>query len=256
MDINGKKIILTGASSGIGLDLLQRLTRFDCKIIAVARTIEKVDFDHPNVVKFPCDISDPEKMDELFDFALEQWGNIDIYIANAGFAYYERINNPDWKHIEKIYQTNVFSSFYAAEKMKEINKDRPFRVVVTASAMSFLSLPGYSLYSSTKAAIRGFATAYRFELAKDQKLQLVFPIATRTSFFKEAGSGTPVPWPSQEPEKVSAAIVRGIQKDKDSIFPSSLFNSIRIANGYLPFLYPFIAWFEAQKLYKWESSQK
>ncbi|MBI9075142.1 MAG: SDR family NAD(P)-dependent oxidoreductase [Desulfatibacillum sp.] len=256
MDINGKNIILTGASSGIGLDLLKKLTRFDCKILAVARTIEKVDFEHPNVTKYPCDISDPKKLDGLFDHALSQWGHIDIYIANAGFAYYEEIESPDWEHIEKIYKTNVFSSFYAAEKMKAINQGRPFRMVVTASAMSFLSLPGYSLYSSTKAAIRGFAAAYRYELEKEQKLQLVYPIATRTSFFKEAGSGTPVPWPSQEPEKVSDAIIRGIEKDKNSIFPSALFNSIRIMNGYVHFLYPVIAWMEAKKLYKWNAGKK
>ena len=183
MNIKGKNIILTGASSGIGLDLLKKLSRFDCKILAVARTIEKVEFDHPNVTKYPCDISDPEKLDGLFEHALSLWGHIDIYIANAGFAYYERIDNPNWTHIEKIYKTNVFSSFYAAEKMKDLNKGRAFSMVITASAMSFLSVPGYSLYSSTKAAIRGFAAAYRYELEKGQKLQLVYPIATRTSFF-------------------------------------------------------------------------
>lgn len=256
MNIEGKNIILTGASSGIGLDLLKKLAEFDCRIVAAARTINKIDLDFDNVIKHPCDVSKAENLDELFNFAIEKLGSVDIFIANAGFAYYEMIDNPDWEHIEKIYKTNVFSSCYAAEKMKEINKGRDFRMVVTASAMSFWSLPGYSLYSSTKAALHGFATAYRFELEKGQKLQMVYPIGTRTNFFDEAGSDTPVPWPTQPPECVTKAIIKGIQKDRNSIFPSGLFRSMKIINGCLPFLYPLVARYEARKLYKWSSGAK
>ena len=141
MDLNGKKIVLTGASSGIGLELLKLLAEYDCQVIAVARTIENVEINHKNVTKFACDISTPENVDALFDFAGRTFGDIDIFICNAGFAYYEEIEKPDWDHIAQIYKTNVFSTIYSCEKMKALYKDRPFRVVVTASAMSFLSLP-------------------------------------------------------------------------------------------------------------------
>ena len=251
MDIDGKTIVQTGASSGIGLELLQKLAKFDCRIVAAARTIDRVDVDHDNVIKYPCDVSVSDNLDQLFEFALQELGSIDIFIANAGFAYYEEIAGPDWEHIEKIYATNVFSSCYAAQKMKQLNADRPYRVVVTASAMSFWSMPGYALYASTKAAMHGFATAYRFELGKDQKLQMVYPIATRTDFFNRAGPDTPVPWPSQSAEKVADAIMDGIARDKNAIFPSKLYSALRIANGHLPFIYPLIARFEARKLRRW-----
>jgi short-subunit dehydrogenase len=256
MDIDGKNIILTGASSGIGLELLQRLAEFDCRIIAAARTIDRIDLGHDNVIKYPCDVSVTDNLDSLFAFALQQFESVDIFIANAGFAYYEALGRPDSQHIERIYRTNVFSSCYAAAKMKQLNGDRPYRVVITASAMSFLSVPGYSLYASTKAALHGFATAYRFELEKDQKLQVVYPIATRTNFFQQAGSGTPLPWPSQSAETVAGAIVKGIVKDKNSIFPSKLFLAIKILNGYFPFIYPLIARFEARRLRKWLSRKE
>jgi short-subunit dehydrogenase len=251
MDIDGKTIIQTGASSGIGLALLRKLAKFDCRIIAAARTIDKVDLDHANVIRYPCDVSTADNLDKLFEFALEEFKSVDIFIANAGFAYYEEIERPDWEHIEKIYKTNVFSSCYAAQKMKALNGDRAYRVVITASAMSFWSMPGYALYASTKAALHGFATAYRFELGKNQKLQLVYPIATRTNFFSEAGPDTPVPWPSQSAERVADAILDGIATDKNAIFPSKLYLALRIANGYLPFIYPLVARFEARKLRKW-----
>jgi short-subunit dehydrogenase len=251
MDINGKNIILTGASSGIGLELLRKLAKFDCRIMAAARTIDGIDLDRDNVIKYSCDVSVAENLDKLFEVALQQFRSVDIFIANAGFAYYEAIAGPDWEHIERIYKTNVFPSCYAAQKMKELNGYRPYRVVVTASAMSFLSVPGYALYASTKAALHGFATAYRFELEKGQRLQMVYPIATRTNFFRQAGPGTPVSWPAQTAAKVADAIVKGIVKDRNSIFPSKLFLTLRILNGYLPFVYPFIARVEARRLSKW-----
>jgi short-subunit dehydrogenase len=255
MDINGKKVILTGASSGIGLELLYMLAEYDCQVIAVARSIEKVEIKHSNVIKFACDISTPENVDALFEFAGQKFGDIDIFICNAGFAYYEEIEKSDWGHIAEIFKTNVFSTIYSSAKMKDLHKDRPYRVVVTASAMSFLALPGYSLYASTKAALHGFATAYRFELKKDQKLQMVYPIGTRTNFFNEAGEDTPVPWPTQTPKQVARAIIKGILKDKKSIFPSRLFLTLNILNGYFPFIKSMIAWFEYLKLCKWRKSK-
>ena len=54
-------------------------------------------------------------------------GGIDIFIANAGFAYYEQLDEADWDHIASIYQTNVFSPFYAAVRMGELNRTTPIR---------------------------------------------------------------------------------------------------------------------------------
>jgi short-subunit dehydrogenase len=251
MDLNNKNIILTGASSGIGLEMLKKMATSGCKIVAVARTIDKIAVEYNNVTKYPCDISHPENLDALFEFATEKMGSIDIYIANAGFAYYGEITGPSWKEIDKIYRTNVFSSIYAAEKMKKIHGDQPFQMAITASAMSFLSYPGYALYSSTKAALRGFATGYRSELLKGQKLQMIYPIGTRTDFFKQAGSQTPIPWPTQSAEKVATAIINGLKKEKTSIFPSKLFQSLLILNGYLPFIFKSIILFENFKFRRW-----
>jgi len=251
MDLNNKKIILTGASSGIGLDLLKKLASYPCNIIAAARTINKIDAEYENVIKYPCDISEKENIDKLFDFAIEKLGGIDIYIANAGFAYYGQIEGPNWNEIDKIYRTNVFSGIYAAEKMKALNGNKPFSIAITASAMSFLSYPGYTLYASSKAALHGFATGYRSELSKGQRLQMIYPIGTRTKFFEQAGPKTPVPWPTQTSVKVAAAILKGLIKEKNSIFPSKLFQSLNILNGFLPFIFKGIILFEKFKFHRW-----
>ena len=241
MDIKGKNVILTGASSGIGYDLLNQLLELDCKVIAVSRRISKSEIEHENLYKFDCDMSNAQNIDKVFDYALKTVDKIDIYIANAGFAYYERLGKPDWEHIEKIFKTNVFSAFYAAQKMKEIYQDSPYNIVITASGMSFISLPGYSLYSSTKAALRGFADAYRYELSKGQHLQIVYPIATKTNFFEAAGD-IPMAWPSQDSALVAKKIIKGIQKDKKNIHPSYLFSTFKYFAGIMP---PFVGVYNA-----------
>ncbi|MFT8316277.1 MAG: SDR family NAD(P)-dependent oxidoreductase [Clostridium sp.] len=239
MDINGKNIILTGASSGIGKELLKKLKNYDVKIIAVARNIDKIPNYGENIISFSCDLSRKEEVDRLFEYALSVLKSIDIFIANAGFAYCEEIEEANWEHIEKIYSTNVFSPIYVAEKMKNINKDRAYYMIITCSAVSTVALPGYTLYCATKASINMFAKTYRYEMKNKGKLGLVYPIATKTNFFKRAGGNiAPVPWPVQSPEIVAASIILGIKFNLRNIYPSILFLIASIINRIIPILYP------------------
>lgn len=233
MDINGKNVVITGASSGIGYEIMVKLLEKNCRVVASSRTISKTDLQNENLYKYDCNLSSKENVDNLFDFAIEKLGKIDIYIANAGFAFYEKIGTPDWEHIEKIYKTNVYSAIYAAEKMKNIYGDSPYNVVFTASAMGYISLPGYALYSSTKAALRGFADAYRYELAKGQHLQLIYPIGTKTKFFKAAGD-IPLAWPLQTAEHVAKIVMKGIEKNRNHIHPSMIFKSFKYVSNICP----------------------
>lgn len=231
--LKNKNIILTGASSGIGAEIC-KLIREDNTVFAVSRNISKIN-DHPNVIKFSCDISKEENVDALFKEAFEQLGDVDVFIANAGFAYYEYFDKADWSHIESIFNTNVFSTIYSLAKIKEIKESAPFNFVITASAMSFNAMPGYALYSGTKFALKGFTDAFRFELSKDQCIHMVYPIATLTSFFDVAGSEK-LPWPHQEASKVAKIIVKGVSRNKKHIYPSKMYRLMSIFDIFLPIM--------------------
>lgn len=236
MKLNGSKCVVTGASSGIGLEVVKRLLDEGAVVFAAALDMTEAarQFTHPNLYSYDCDVSEAENIDALFDRAQELLGHIDLFYANAGFAYNERIKEADWKHIEKIYRTNVFSVIYALEKLKMIKGKSPFFFAATASAMAFMTLPGYALYGSTKGALHRFAQSYAYELEDGQVLSLVYPVATRTKFFDEAGS-TYVPWPSQSADKVAERIVAGIKHGKRKIFPYPLFRLVLAVFTVLPF---------------------
>jgi short-subunit dehydrogenase len=221
MDFKDKRVVLTGASSGIGESLLVLLIAEGAKIVAASRTMTETKIKNRNLYKIDVDVTDQSQIDLLFDYACDKLGKIDIFIANAGFAYFEDYSG-DFNHVDKIFKTNVYSALYSCKKMKDLYPKEEYNIVITASAVSFLSLPGYALYSGSKAAIRGFADAYRYELNKNQRLQLVYPVATKTKFFEIAGSPY-MPWPRQSPEAVANEILRGIRKNKKNIYPSKLF---------------------------------
>lgn len=253
MKINGKNIILTGASSGIGSELLKLLVKYDdVKIIAVARHIEDIHVTENKVYPFAMDVSTQQGIDSLFTFVRKTFGNIDIFIANAGFAYLEKLDRPDWEHIENIYALNVFSPVYSLEKLvEESNNNKAF--VCTVSGAGLASLPAYSLYCSTKAALNHFLDTYRYEKSKDLQITAVYPVATRTGFFDKATGtdNTPLPFPQQDAKTVAKKIVRGIEKGKKKVFPSTLFRIFYPIGRAFPFLMKIYSLNERNKVKKW-----
>lgn len=257
MKLEGKHVILTGAASGIGLALLNLLAEYPLRLIAVDQNAVALHAACVALVGKParitphvCDLSMPENVDALFEHARSTFGHIDLFIANAGFAYYEKIETPDWAHIEKIFRVNVFSALYAFEKMQALNAGREHKTVITASAMAHIGVPGYALYSATKAALDRFADAYRWQMDDPRELMLVYPIATRTAFFEAAGRGVPTPWPSQPAETVARTIIRGIWHDATRVYPSLTFQIILLLKRILP-MHALVQYLEQRRFKAW-----
>ncbi|MGD0278548.1 MAG: SDR family NAD(P)-dependent oxidoreductase [Smithella sp.] len=235
MDLKAKRCIVSGASSGIGLALLKSLAAEGAEVLAVARHIEPILAGKITGVKaFSADLSNKEGVDALFEAAVKELGDIDIFIANAGFAYCERTDTPDWNHIERIFELNVVSPVYSLEKLRALKGSKSFFFITTASAMSFMSLPGYAIYGATKAALRMFNLTAAYELSPGQTIATIYPVATRTNFFDRASTEY-MPWPSQDAGKVARAIINGIKRNKTSIFPFPLFKLVNAVFTVLPF---------------------
>ena len=210
MDLDSKRLVLTGASSSIGWALLRQLSRLPVQVVAVARegtrlreAVDAAGATQARILPFPCDLARQEEVDRLFAYAVEQMGGIDVFFAHAGFAY--------WERIESIFQTNVYSPIYAAQKMEALFPESGYRVVITSSVLGRIGLEGYGLYAATKAVLDRFAEVYRLERGKRGQLVLVYPLAVRSGFFRAAGGG-PVPWLSQSPKAAARAVLRGIKK--------------------------------------------
>lgn len=261
MKLEQTHIILTGAASGIGRALMAELASYPVRIIAVDRdqknlaaACQEEDGKIADITAYVCDLSQETEVDGLFEYAVAEMGGIDLFIANAGFAYYEKLDSANWAHLERIYQVNVFSPIYAAIKMRELNGKRPYKVVITASGMGLIALPGYAVYSSTKAALDRFAEGYRLELDDPSTLTLVYPIGTKTHFF-DAANAAPQPWPTQTAVTVAQAIINGIEKDAPAIFPSKTFRAFVGLDRFFPFMRRFEQRLEKRRFNRWQAGQ-
>jgi short-subunit dehydrogenase len=260
MKLEGCRIILTGAASGIGKALLHQLSRLEVQVVAsdmdagaLKDAVQQLPAGgNARIEPFACDVADPLQVDRLFEHAVRSLGGVDLFFANAGFAYYERMGEPDWERLERIYRVNVLSPLYSARKMATLNAGRRHRVVFTASAMGMIALPGYAVYGSTKAALHHFADAYRFEVSDASSLTLVYPIGTRTGFFRAAATrAAPQPWPTQSPQQVARAILVGIRRDARVIHPSSLFRFMALAQRIAPPVKWIIQTLEKRRFRRW-----
>lgn len=249
-----KNIILTGASSGIGKEVLNILSSIQgVKIIAVARHTANIQEIKDTIYPFSADVSTQEGVDSIFQYAKQVFDKVDVFIANAGFAYIERLNTPDWKHIEYIYDLNVFSPIYSLEKMQEQGGEQQIVFACTISGAGLASLPAYSLYCSTKAALHHFIQTYRYEQRKNLQITAIYPVATRTAFFDKATgeNNTPLPFPSQDAKVVARKIVKGIAKRKKKIYPSILFRMFYPIGRAFPSCMKIYSSLEKRKVSKW-----
>jgi uncharacterized protein len=253
VEIAGSRIVLTGAASGIGRALLEQLAQQAVQIIAADRDGEGLDqavaalrqspvegqraAHRPQpaarVVAFVGDLAQRQTVDDLFALALQEMGGIDLFFANAGFGYCERLERADWQRLEEIFRTNTLSPIYSVAKMAEINPEGDSRVVITASVLGRIGLEGYALYGATKAALDRFAEAHRLGGGRPVRLSLAFPLAVRTGFFQAAG-GAPLPRPPQSAEQAARAILRDVERDRDEIYTSWLLPVLLFVDRFLP----------------------
>jgi short-subunit dehydrogenase len=234
--ITGKRIVLTGASSGIGYEVLKLLAKGPGnRILAVARHVDNLEGFAPNVIPFRCDVSSAEGVERIFDKAEELFGKIDIFYANAGFPYYESFDYTDWDRVEKMFATNTFSPIYTYARYVKHLDGRDGILAITVSAIGQMAMPGYAIYSASKFGLQGFQQAIRLEKPKNLQITCLYPVATDTNFFKVAN---PVsfekPFPVQKPSHVARKMLEGIEEGKLRVSPCGLFGVGKVLMGVIP----------------------
>ena len=249
------QVIVTGAGSGIGRELVRELYPQTQKILAVdylPEALESLQSEFPDLVTVCADLSLKEGNSAILAWVNANWTRVDFCFANAGRAAYGRASQQNWEEMDRLFQLNVHSPIQLGLSLKRAFPSHSLRHVITCSAIAHWAIPGYSLYGSTKAAILQWAESLWAERAGDW-VTLVFPIATATSFFEAAGTDIPKAFPIQSPREVAKAMLMGVAKGKKKIFPSSLFRSLLFLNRFLFFFQPLAQYVEYKKFKNWLS---
>lgn len=223
-------VIITGASGGMGKGIaISLIKEFNCKVIGVARNEEKMKAVKTELGSFADNFSyylfDVSKEENWVDFAkqLEENGiKPDVLINNAGILpKFDKFGNYTLDYIRFAMDINFYASVYSMHYlMPMILKSNKAAVINVASSAALCSLAGTSVYTASKAALKGLTEAARVEYRGQCYIGLVCPGFTKTDIFSNQGSqantgSKAIDAVSSSCESMVRKIVRGISAKKE-----------------------------------------
>mgnify|MGYP001042881673 FL=1 len=173
--LDGKVVILTGASSGIGKALAIALARQGASLVLAARRADKLhavagdcrDLGAKVLVQ-PTDVADMEACKSLVDATIDKFGRVDVLINNAGIMMWSRLDETDdLATADKVMRVNYLGSVYCTRYALPHLKKTGGRVVAIISLAGITGVPTRSFYSASKHAMTGFFDSIRIELKED-----------------------------------------------------------------------------------------
>jgi len=170
INFKNKKILVTGASGGIGREIVKKFISLEGTVVATGTNLERLDLlkkDFPNVNVIKLDISEHSKIEEFIDNVFTQLSGLDILINNAGTNMDNlslRMKDEEWQKVIDINLTSTFLlSKYAIKKML---KNKYGRIVNISSVVGHTGNLGQANYSASKAGIIGMTKSLAIEYAK------------------------------------------------------------------------------------------
>lgn len=191
--IEGSRLLVTGASQGIGKALAEEAARAGARVLAVARsedllqeTVQGIRAQGGTVVPVVADVTDPEGRRRMVDAAQEHFGGLDVLINNAGIGATGHFCDADEDRLRKIMEVNFFGLTETTRVFLPMLKQGVTPAIVNISSVAGKrGIPARSEYSASKFAVQGFTEALRGEMVRfGIDVILVNPGLTATNFSK------------------------------------------------------------------------
>ena len=170
INFKDKKILITGATGGIGKALVKKFVSLEGNVLATGTKTEKLNAlkkEFPNISILKFDISDHSKIEEFIENTSSQLSGLDVLINNAGINMDNlslRMKNEEWK---KVIDVNLGATFFLCKyAIKKMLKNKYGRIVNITSIVGHTGNLGQANYAASKAAIIGMSKSLAIEYAK------------------------------------------------------------------------------------------
>ncbi len=241
MELNKSTLLITGGTSGIGLELAKQLLAKGAEVIITGRSKNKLDeakTSLPNVHTLQSDVSDPNAIKQLYEEVVKQFPQLNIIINNAGIMRNLNVEDAD-VNVENIaleIDTNLSGTIRMVQQFLPHLKTKPSAAIINVSSgLAFIPFPLSPVYSATKAGIHSYTQILRIQLKN-----------TNIKVFELAPPGTDTPLmdafannmdgaSNMKVDKMVSIAIAGIAKDKLEIKPgiSKVLKAMsRIAPGF------------------------
>ena len=231
---NKKRVLLTGASSGIGAVLASLLAEEGADLVLLARRKDRLQeiadqirqrFGDRKVILVDGDITDSEVRHRAVQSAVDQLGGLDILINNAGVGATALFEDTTLETLRRVFEVNFFALFELTQlALPHLKKGTEPMVVNLSSIVGLRGVPHYGVYGATKFAVAGLTESMRAEFVRHKiDALLVCPGTTQTEFFDVLYQSTSAPaLPAHHPvtsEYVAVRIVRAMKRGTHKIIP-------------------------------------
>lgn len=247
-----KVIIVTGASSGIGLASARNFASMGAKLVLASRNIDKLEeiakelsavSHQQSVLCVKTDVTKEEDCKNLIEQTVKNFGKIDILINNAGISMRAVFKDMDLKVMKSLMDTNFWGTVYCTKYALPYLLESKGSIVGVISTAGYVGLPARTGYSASKFAIRGFLETLRIEHLYDDLHVMIFAPGFTSSNIRNVAltaDGSPQgETPRNEErmmsaERVAKIMARGIHKRKTHMVLTPLGKATLFANRRLP----------------------
>jgi short-subunit dehydrogenase len=215
-------IVITGASSGIGLATAEMAVERGARVVMAARSedelrevVQRLNRNGKRATYIAADVSDEAAVQRIADKAIAEFGGFDTWVNNAGISVYGRLVDVPMADKRRVFETNFWGLVYGCKAAVRHLRGDGGAVINIGSVVSEFAVPLQGIYSASKHAVKGYTDALRMELEADDvpiAITLVKPGAIDTPFpeharkymAEQAKHAAPV----YRPEEVAHAILR------------------------------------------------
>jgi short-subunit dehydrogenase len=224
-------IVITGASSGIGLVTAKAAAAAGAKVMLVARNEESLREAVQDIAaavgiadNAVADVGDAAQVEAAADRAVARFGRIDTWVNNAGTAIYAKLVDTPLDEHERLFRTNYFGTVNGSMAALRHMRARGGAIVSVGSIASDLPSPILSAYSASKHAVKGFVDALRMECTADKlpvAITLIKPSGIDTPIAQHAANHVSgealIPPPVYDPKLVAKAILDAAQHRRRNV---------------------------------------
>lgn len=195
MDLQGKVIVITGASSGFGEAIARRCARAGATVVLAARSAEKLDQLAGQLggvpgraLAVPTDVSRADEIERLAAITLDRFGRADVLLNNAGFGVLDRFVDARIEDLQEMVEVNLYGTVRCTQAfLPDMLRRRSGQVVIMSSLSGLMASLNMAFYTATKFALVGVARTLMLELAgTGVSCALICPGVAQTAFQKRA----------------------------------------------------------------------
>ena len=213
MEVRDARILLTGASGGIGAAIARGLAERGARLLLSGRRVEPLEAlaDELDAAVLPADLSEPAGPDAL----AREAGVVDVLVSNAALPADGQVDDYTPEQIDRALAVNLRAPIFLARALTPgmVQRGRG-HVVLMSSIGGIATTPGSALYSATKFGVRGLGLALRQDLrGTGVGVTVIHPsFIAEAGMFAESGVKLPPGAPTRTPRDVAAAVVRAIER--------------------------------------------